>query len=246
MSRNKGVLQLIFSLVHIIKNMRILVVEDEHRIARAIKKGLEQELYAVDVVYTGTDGFDMASTEEYDLIILDRLLPEMDGIEICAKLRSQQIHVPILMLTAKGQINDKVEGLNSGADDYMTKPFAFTELLARVKALTRRKKSEVHAVLSVDGLTLDTMTYEVKRNGKPVRLSNKEFSLLEYFMRNPNIVLSKEQIIGHVWNYDADILPNTVEVYIRNLRNKIDNPFKKAKPLLYTVRGFGYKIGYTS
>lgn len=226
--------------------MRILIVEDEHRIAQAMKKGLEQELYAVDVVYTGDDGYDMASTEEYDLIILDRLLPEMDGIEICAKLRKEQIHIPIIMLTAKGQIHDKVEGLNSGADDYMTKPFAFVELLARVRALTRRKKSEVRPVLSVDGLTLDTTTYEVRREGKLIQLSNKEYSLLEYFMRNPNMVLTKDQIIGHVWNYDADILPNTVEVYMRNLRNKIDLPFKKSKPLLNTVRGFGYKIGVTS
>lgn len=226
--------------------MRILVVEDEHRIAQAIKKGLEHDLYAVDVVFSGTAGYDMASTEEYDLIILDRLLPEMDGIEICAKLRKQNIHTPILMLTAKGQIMDKVEGLNSGADDYMTKPFAFAELLARVKALTRRQKSEVHTVLSVVDLTLDTTTYEVKRQGKPLQLSNKEFSLLEYFMRNPNIVLTKDQIIGHVWNYDADILPNTVEVYIRNLRNKIDAPFKNMKPLISTVRGFGYKIGDTA
>ncbi len=225
--------------------MRILVIEDEHRIAQAIKKGLEQELYAVDVVYTGTEGYDMASTEEYDLIILDRLLPEMDGVEICTRLRKDQKHVPIIMLTAKGQIHDKVEGLNSGADDYMTKPFAFVELIARVKALTRRKKTEVRAVLSVNDLTLDTTTYEVKRAGKLIQLSNKEFSLLEYFMRNPNIVLTKDQIIGHVWNYDADILPNTVEVYMRNLRNKIDLPFKKSKSLLNTVRGFGYKIGYT-
>jgi DNA-binding response OmpR family regulator len=169
----------------------------------------------------------------------------MDGVEICTRLRKDQKHVPIIMLTAKGQIHDKVEGLNSGADDYMTKPFAFVELIARVKALTRRKKTEVRAVLSVNDLTLDTTTYEVKRAGKLIQLSNKEFSLLEYFMRNPNIVLTKDQIIGHVWNYDADILPNTVEVYMRNLRNKIDLPFKKSKSLLNTVRGFGYKIGYT-
>ncbi len=226
--------------------MRILVVEDEHRIAQAIKKGLEQEKYAVDAVYTGSEGFDLASTEDYALIILDRLLPEMDGVQICTSLRSQKIHTPVLMLTARGQLNEKVEGLNSGADDYMTKPFAFVELLARVKALTRRKKTEIHTVLSVNGLTLDNMTYEVKRDGTVIGLSNKEFSLLEYFMRNADIVLTKDQIIGHVWNYDADILPNTVEVYVRNLRNKIDRPFKKSKPLIYTVRGFGYKIGYKS
>jgi DNA-binding response OmpR family regulator len=223
--------------------MRILVVEDEHRIANTIKKGLEQERYAVDVAYTGTDGFDLAATEDYDLIILDLMLPEMDGLDICKELRKKQIHTPILILTAKGQIQDKVEGLNCGADDYLTKPFSFEELLARSKALTRRPRNSLNVVLEVSDLSLDTHSYEVKRDGKPITISSKEFSLLEYLMRHAGCTLTKEEIINHVWDYDADILPNTVEVYIRNLRRKVDFPFKGKKELIHTVRGFGYKIG---
>ena len=223
--------------------MRILVVEDEHRIANSIKKGLEQEHYAVDVAYTGTDGFDLASSEEYDVLILDLMLPEMDGLQICQKLRSLQNHIPILILTAKGQVEDKVKGLDSGADDYLTKPFSFEELLARVRALSRRPKVSLESTLSVDGLTLDTNTYEVSRDGRPITLSNKEFSLLEALMRHAHQILTKDQIITHVWDYDADVLPNTVEVYIRNLRKKIDDPFKGKTALIQTVRGFGYKIG---
>jgi two-component system, OmpR family, response regulator len=223
--------------------MRILVVEDEHRIAQAIKKGLEQERYAVDVAYTGTDGFDLASSESYDIIILDLMLPGMDGITICRQLRTHNIHTPILMLTAKGQIQDKITGLDSGADDYLTKPFSFEELLARLRALTRRPETFKENTLSVGDLTLNPKSYVVTRDNQLISLSNKEFSLLEYLMRNANTILSKDEIIGHVWDYEADILPNTVEVNIRNLRNKIDQPFKNKKPLLQTVRGFGYKIG---
>lgn len=223
--------------------MRILIVEDEHKIANSIKQGLEQELYAVDVAYDGESGFDLASTEEYDVIILDRLLPKMEGVEFCSKLRAMNIHTPILMLTAKGQIGDRVEGLNAGADDYMVKPFAFEELLARIKALTRRPKDQLHKVLQIGDLTLDTVTYEVKRADKEIRLSAKEFALLEYLMRHANQVLSKEQIINHVWNYEADILPNTVEVYIGYLRTKIDKQSGTDHPLIRTVRGFGYKVG---
>ncbi len=223
--------------------MRILIVEDEHRIANAIKKGLEQENYATDVAYAGPDGFDLASTEDYDLIILDLLLPEMDGITICKELRKNKIHTPILMLTAKGQIQDKVAGLDAGADDYLTKPFSFEELLARVRALNRRPKIVLDDTLVVNDLQLNTKTYQIERAKKAIQLSSKEFSLLEYLMRNANKILTKDQIIAHVWNYDADILPNTVEVYIRNLRNKVDVPFKNKKPLIHTVRGFGYKIG---
>jgi len=223
--------------------MRILVVEDEHKIANSLKKGLEQESYAVDVAYDGTQGFDLASTEDYDLIILDILLPGIDGLEICQKLRDQNIHVPILVLTAKGEINDKVTGLDTGADDYLTKPFAFEELLARVRALIRRPPNSTGTILSVGGLSLNTLNYEVERDGKQIRLSSKEFALLEYLMRHPSQILTKEQIIGHVWDYDADILPNTVEVYIGYLREKIDRPFKNKPALIQTVRGFGYKIG---
>ena len=223
--------------------MRILVVEDEHKIANSIKKGMELEGFAVDTTYDGTEGYDMTSTEEYDVIILDLMLPGMDGVTLCKKLREEKKHTPILMLTAKGQIQDKVLGLNSGADDYLVKPFAFEELLARVRALTRRPKNGGNIILKTKDLILNTVTYEVKRSGEKISLSRKEFSLLEYLMRNPDKIISKDQIIGHVWDYDADILPNTVEVYIGYLRKKIDLAFPNSTPLIHTVRGFGYKIG---
>jgi len=222
--------------------MRILVVEDEHKIANSIKKGLEQEVYAVDVSYDGLEGFDLATSEEYDVIILDLMLPGMDGIEICKKLREEKNHTPILILTAKGQLQDKVSGLNSGADDYLVKPFAFEELLARIRALSRRPVKGLSAKIKVGNLELDSINFDVKRNGKNIELSKKEFSLLEYLMRNSGKIINKDAIIAHVWNYDADILPNTVEVYIGYLRKKIDNDFSNEKPLLKTVRGFGYKI----
>ncbi|MBU1000014.1 response regulator transcription factor [Patescibacteria group bacterium] len=223
--------------------MRILVVEDEHKIANSIKKGFEQESFAVDVAFEGSRGYDLASSEDYDLIILDILLPEINGLEICKKLRAQNIHTPVLMLTAKGQVSEKVEGLNAGADDYLVKPFAFEELLARVKALTRRPKDSIGLVLFFEDLSLDTLNYEVKRDGKVINLSSKEFAILEYLLRHKNQILKKEQIISHIWDYNADILPNTVEVYIGYLRNKIDKPFPSKKALIQTIRGFGYKIG---
>lgn len=224
-------------------NMRLLVVEDEHKIAQAIKKGLEQESYAVDLAFDGEEGFDLASTEEYSVIILDLMLPLLDGIELCKKLRANNIHTPILMLTAKGELDDKVNGLNSGGDDYLVKPFAFAELLARVKALNRRPVHAIDSKLEVNDLTLDTNSYEVKRNNQSINLSKREFALLEYLMRHPNKILTKDQIIQNVWSYEADILPNTVEVYLGYLRNKIDKAFPDKKPLIQTVRGFGYKIG---
>lgn len=223
--------------------MRILVVEDEHKIANSIKKGLEQESYAIDVAYDGKTGYDLAVSEAYDVILLDRLLPELDGLELCKRVRQQHVHTPILMLTAKGQISDRVEGLNSGADDYVTKPFAFEELLARIRALSRRPKESTSSILTLNGLSLDTVSFEVKRKGKDIVLSHKEFALLEYLLRHPNQIMTKDQIIAHVWDYDADILTNTVEVYIGYLRNKVDKPFGSEKPLIQTVRGFGYKIG---
>src|SRR5258708_5966574 len=188
--------------------MRILIVEDEHKIANSLKKGLEQEHIAVDAAYDGTSGFDLAVSEEYDLIILDRLLPGIDGVEICKKIRRKQVHTPILLLIAKGQITDKVEGLNAGADDYLTKPFAFEELLARVKALTRRPKEVIGTTLVVEDMMLNTMSYEVKRANTMISLSSKEFSLLEYLMRHARTVITKDQIINHVWDYEANILPN--------------------------------------
>lgn len=223
--------------------MRILVIEDEHRIASMIKKGLEQERFAVDISFDGSLGFDLAVTEDYDLIILDLMLPGMDGITLCKKLREKSIHTPVIMLTARGQIQDKVEGLNSGADDYLSKPFSFEELLARVRAVNRRPKTVLGNKLEVGLLVLDPSKFEVKREEKLIKLSGKEYSLLEYLMRHKNKIVSKQQIISHVWDYEADILPNTVEVYIRNLRRKIDLPFKDKNPLIQTIRGFGYKIG---
>lgn len=173
--------------------MRILVVEDEHKIANSIKKGLEQESYAVDVAYDGVEGYDLASSEEYDLIILDRMLPGLEGSEISKKLRNDKVHTPILMLTAKGQIRDRVEGLDSGADDYMLKPFAFEELLARIRALIRRPSRTLESKLKYSDLILDTVGFTVKREDREIRLSSKEFALLEYFMRHPTQILTKEQ-----------------------------------------------------
>jgi len=223
--------------------MRVLVVEDSHKIAGSIKKGLEQESYAVDVAYDGQEGLDLASSEDYDMIVLDILLPLLDGVQVCTELRAQSIHTPILMLTAKGQLQDKVTGLDAGADDYLTKPFAFEELLARIRALARRPKETIHSVLALGDLTLDTVKHQVHRSNKLISLSAKEYALLEYLLRHPQQTLSKDQIIAHVWDYDADILPNTVEVYIGYLRNKIDKAFPKQLSLIHTIRGFGYKVG---
>ena len=223
--------------------MRILVVEDEHKIANSIKKGLEQESFAVDVAYDGESGFDLAASEDYETIILDLMLPKMDGLEVCSKLREEEnIHTPILILTAKGEIDDKVNGLNSGADDYLAKPFAFAELLARTRALTRRPKQTLEPVLKTGDLTLNSLTFEVKRGKRTIEMSKTEFALLEYLMRHKDKVLTKDKIINHVWDYDADVLPNTVEVYIGYLRNKIDKVFKSRPPLIRTIRGFGYMI----
>jgi DNA-binding response OmpR family regulator len=223
--------------------MKLLVVEDEHKIANSIRQGLEQEKYVIDLAYDGSDGLDMAIGEEYDVIVLDRMLPGISGDKILSEIRKKNIHTPVLMLTAKGQIEDKVEGLNSGADDYLTKPFAFSELVARIKALSRRPQNSLSNVLIVADLHMDTQNFEVKRGDQPIRLSSKEFSLLEFFMRHPNKIIKKDQIIMNVWNYESDILPNSVEVYIKHLRDKIDKPFKDEPSLIHTIRGFGYKLG---
>lgn len=222
--------------------MRILVVEDEHKIARALKKALEQEHYAVDVSYDGDDGYAMATTEPYDVMVIDRMLPgEYTGIDIVKALREKSIKTPVLLLTALGRTEDKTEGLDSGADDYLVKPFALEELLARVRALLRRPVEQQTTVLDADDLSLDTSKRSVKRGDKEIKLTSKEFGLLEYMLRNKNRPLSKNTIMQHVWDYDADILPNTIEVYIKYLRAKIDKPFG-GKGLIKTVRGFGYKI----
>ena len=224
--------------------MKILVIEDEHKIANAIKRGLTQENYAVDVAYDGDSGLSSALAEDYDLIVLDRMLPgSIDGIGICKQLRAKDNHCPILFLTAKDQIRDRVAGLDAGADDYLVKPFAFEELLARIRALLRRPHDNSGVVLSVDDLTLDTVTFAVKRGDQPINLSKREFALLEYLMRNSGRIVTKDAIMNHVWDFDADILPNTVEVYMGYLRTKVEKPFKDSKLLIHTARGFGYRFG---
>jgi len=221
--------------------MRILVVEDEHKIARALKKALEQESYAVDVAFDGDDGYAMATTEPYDVAVIDRMIPgEYNGLAIVKAMREAKIHTPVLLLTAMGSVRDRTEGLDGGADDYLVKPFALEELLARVRALLRRPAEQQSNILTVGDLSLDTVNYSVKRAGDTIRLTSKEFALLEYLLRNQGRPLSKDVIINHVWDYDADILPNTVEVYIKYLRNKIDAPYKVK--LIHTIRGFGYKL----
>lgn len=223
--------------------MRILIVEDEIKIANAIKKGLEQESFAVDAVYDGDDGLDFATSGDYDLVILDHMLPgQHDGLDIIKNMRKQKIHIPVIFVTAKDGVNDRVNGLDAGADDYLIKPFAFEELLARVRALLRRPKESIENTLRYDGLILDLTSLRVTRDKQEISLTQKEFALLEYLMRNPDRILTKENIISHVWDYDADILPNTVEVYIGYLRNKIDK-ISKSKPLIHTRRGFGYLFG---
>jgi DNA-binding response OmpR family regulator len=222
--------------------MRVLIIEDEHKIARALKKALEQEHYAVDVSSDGDDGYAMATTEPYDVMIIDRMIPgEHDGLAIVRAMREKSISTPVLLLTALGRTEDKTEGLDQGADDYLVKPFALEELLARVRALLRRPAVQQSTVLDAEDLSLDTAKRSVVRNGKEIHLTSKEFGLLEYLLRNKNRPISKHSIMQHVWDYDADILPNTIEVYIKYLRAKIDKPFG-GKGLIKTVRGFGYKI----
>jgi DNA-binding response OmpR family regulator len=223
--------------------MRILVVEDEVKIAQAVKRGLELKGYAVDMVHDADSGFSYAVDADYDLVVLDRMLPgSMDGLELCKKVREQGGSVPILMLTARGTIGDKISGLNSGADDYLVKPFSFDELIARVKALLRRPPKHTGTIMKVGNLSVDTTSYKVKRGQTDIKLSNKEFALLEYLLHSQGRVVTKDMIINHVWDEDAYVLPNTVEVYIGYLRNKIDRAFPDSKPLLRTMRGFGYKL----
>lgn len=223
--------------------MKILIIEDEEKIANSIKKGLELKSNVVDVAYDGLDGLDFALNEEYDVIILDRMLPSFDGVQVCQKLRNEGNNTPILMLTAKTEIIDRVDGLDAGADDYLGKPFAFVELLARLKALARRPKKMISTKLVEDNLALDTKNYEVVRAGEIINLSKKEFTLLEFLMRNAGTVFTKEQLTERVWEFDSDVLPNTAQVYLGYLRSKIDKAFPKEKKLINTVRGFGYRFG---
>ena len=220
--------------------MRLLVIEDERKIARVITESLKREKYAVDVAYDGEEGFNLADSQPYDLLIVDRMLPGLEGTEIAKKLRENGKNMPILFLTALSTTEDKTLGLDVGADDYLTKPFAIDELLARVRALLRRPPIQQPDILKIDNLRIDKQQQTVTRAGKIIDLTNKEYALLEYLMQHPNQILSKETLIDHVWDFDADILPNNVEAYIKNLRQKIDKPFKKQ--LIKTVRGFGYRI----
>ena len=222
--------------------MRVLVVEDEPKIAAAIRRGLKQERFAVDVVHDADSGLSYALSDEYDVIVLDRMLPGgFDGLEVCQHLRKHGIKTPILMLTAKDQVPDRIDGLNAGADDYLIKPFAFDELVARLRALLRRPRSAAGPTLALDDLALNPAAASVKRAGQSIQLTAREFALLEYLLRSQGRVVSKDELISHVWDDDADILPNTVEVYIGYLRQKIDKPFHTS--LIKTVRGFGYKLG---
>ena len=220
--------------------MKILVIEDERRIAHAVKEGLEQDGYAVDLAYDGEEGYASACGDEYDVIVSDVMMPTMDGYELCRKLRDDGNNTPILLLTAKDQDGDIIKGLDVGADDYLAKPFSFNVLLARIRALLRRPQQTMAEILKVGDLEMDPANKTVRRAGKSINLSVKEFSILEYFLRNPDRILSKNNIISHVWNFDADVLPNNVEVFITMLRAKIDKPFDA--PLIHTVRGFGYKL----
>ncbi len=220
--------------------MRILVVEDERRIAAFIKRGLEEESYAVDVAYDGEQALDWTAVVDYDLIVLDVLMPKKDGIQVCRELRMQGKHVPVLMLTARDAIKDRVRGLDSGADDYLVKPFAFQELLARIRALLRRSGDIKTTRLQVGDLTLDTITHRADRGGQAIELTAREYALLEFLMRHPGQALSRTQIAEHVWNYDFFSTSNVVDVYIRYLRRKIDKGFDLK--LIHTVRGVGYKI----
>lgn len=224
-------------------SMRVLVVEDDHKIAGALVRGLERQSYAVDVCYDGTEGLAMATTEPYDIVILDRMLPGTDGIKILKSMRENSIHTPVLLLTAKDKVLDRAEGLNAGADDYLVKPFAFVELIARVRALLRRPTQTIETHLEENGVSLDRDTFTANRASHIIELTSKEFALLEYLMGQPGRIATKEQIMQQVWDYDADILPNTVEVYIGYLRNKIDKPFPELPNLINTRRGFGYYFG---
>jgi DNA-binding response OmpR family regulator len=220
--------------------MRVLVVEDDPRLGRNLKKGLEKHSYAVDLVTNGEDGLLMGSTVRYDLIILDVLLPQLNGFEVCRQLRGRKRTMPILLLTALGEIDHRVTGLDTGADDYLTKPFAFRELEARVRALLRRESTIKTVELRFMDITLDTSTHEARRRDRIILLNNKEYALLEYLMRHPRQVLSREMIAEQVWDCDAEYLSNVIDVYIRYLRRKL---CEHGEPdLIHTIRGAGYQL----
>jgi len=220
--------------------MRVLVVEDEPRMASLIRRGLVREGLAADVAATGEEALWMARAAEYDAIVLDVMLPGISGFETCRRLRSGGVWSPVLMLTARDTVEDRVAGLDTGADDYLVKPFAFAELLARLRALARRGEPERPAVLEVGDLRLDPATREVTRAGREIGLSAKEFALLETFMRRPGQVLSRLQLLEHAWDFAYENRSNVVDVYVRRLRSKVDEPFGRSS--LETVRGVGYRL----
>jgi len=220
--------------------MRILVIEDEQKVANFIKRGLKEEGYSVDVACDGEEGYLLAGDNEYDVIILDIMLPKMDGITLCKKLRAEKITTPILMLTAKDSVKDKVTGLDSGANDYLTKPFSFEELLARIRVLLRKDQTATPTKLQVDDLVLDLLTHKVSRAGKEIPLTNKEYALLEYLMRNSGSIVTRTMISEHVWDINFDTFTNVIDVYVNYLRNKIDKGYRKK--LIHTIRGRGYMI----
>ena len=224
------------------RNMRILVVEDEKKIAAFIKKGLKEEGYAVDTAFDGEEGLFLAVTNDYDLIILDLMLPKKDGMEVCKELKEGKNEAPVMMLTAKTEIKDKVAGLDAGADDYLTKPFAFEEFLARVRVLLRKNTAGGGNVLKAGGLSLDLAKHSVKRDNKNIILTAKEFSLLEYLMRNSGSVVTRTMISEHVWDINFDTGTNVIDVYMNYLRKKIDSGFKEK--LIQTVRGRGYVLKF--
>ena len=220
--------------------MRILVVEDEKGLAHLIRRGLTEEGYAVDVAYDGEEGESFAESVPYDLIVLDIVLPRKDGFQVCSNLRKKGIKVRVLMLTGRDSVADRVKGLDTGADDYLIKPFQFEELTARIRALLRREIANASPVIQVGDITLNTATREVKRRGRAIDLNNKEYAILEYLMRNVNMVITRQMIEDHVWNFSLESSSNLVDVYIRRLRSKLDNPGEES--LIETVRGAGYRL----
>jgi two-component system, OmpR family, copper resistance phosphate regulon response regulator CusR len=220
--------------------MRILLVEDDKKISDAIYRGLSERHYSVDVAFDGEEGDYLAKTNDYDLVILDILLPKMNGWEVCRSIRQDKIMSPILMLTALDSIDDKIRGLDGGADDYLTKPFNFGELLARIRSLVRRQSDEKTSIIQVSNLVINTATREVSRDDKKINLSAKEFAMLEYFVHNKNKVLTREMISEHVWDMNFDPQSNVIDSFVRFLRQKIDKGFEPE--LIHTIRGVGYKF----
>jgi len=218
--------------------MRILLVEDEKRMADFVTKGLKEERYVVDVAHNGEDALFLVDINPYDLIILDLMLPDTNGLAICKHIRNKKMDTPILIITAKDSVRDKVKGLDFGADDYLTKPFSFDEFLARVRALLRRKRADKMSILRIADLELNQLTHKVKRGGKEIDLTSKEYALLEYFIMNANEVITRTMISEHVWNEEFDSLSNIIDVFVNHLRNKIDKDFDK--PLIHTIHGTGY------